>query len=176
MANADIAFGFEATGVMYGLEPWSVDSSNGTALFRNDLVMLESDGNVAPATAGNTSLIGSIVGTTAATTAQKALLAASTAGTILCHTNLNQMYIAQDDGDATTPAQTHIGNNADHIANAGDTNTGISGHEIDISSVGTSAAGIRLLDFLINSEVSVGVNADWLCLINEHFMRATAGV
>lgn len=176
MANADVAFGFEATGIMYGLQPYSVDASNGTAIFRNDIIMMESDGNVAPATAGNTQLIGAVVGNTAATTAQKALVAASTAATILVHDHPNQRYYAQDDGDSGTPAQTNVGNNTDHVAGAGSTTTGLSGHELDASGYGATAAGFRVLDFMLRDDNAVGVNAIQLCEINEHFLKTTSGV
>lgn len=176
MANTDTAKGFDPTGVMYGLGRYQCDAGLGTAIFRNDLMEMEDDGMVRIAEAANTQLVGSIQGTTAATTAQKALVAASTAATLLIADNPDQKYIAQDDGDTDTSAQTYIGMNAELIAGAGSTTTGLSGHEIDIDTKNASAAQIRLLDLLRAPDNAFGANADFVCVINEHFLKTTSGV
>jgi hypothetical protein len=178
MANVDRAYGFEPTGIMYGLQPFTVDAGGGTAIFRNDLIEIETDGAVIPAAAESVNIVGSAQGVTAGniSTAVKALSAASTAGEILVSFNPNQMYWAQDDGDTDTSAQADLGGNANHIAGAGSTATGISAHEIDIDTQTNGAAGIRLLDFVKRDDNTAGANADWMCLINEHTMSKEAGI
>ena len=177
MANVDRAYGFEPTGIMYGLQPFTVDAAGGTAIFRNDLIEIENDGAVIPAAAASVNIVGSAQGVTAGniSTAVKALSAASTAGEILVTFNPNQMYWAQDDASAT-PAQTDIGGSADHVAGAGSTVTGISVHEINITTTDAAADGLRLLDFVKRDDNSIGANADWMCLINEHTMSKEAGI
>ena len=180
MANTDRAYGFEPTGIMYGLQPYEKDVGGAGILYRNDLMEIESDGNVIPAAAASVDIVGSAQGVAAGgtggiSTATKALSATVTATTVLGTWDPNQMYWAQDDASGT-PAQTDIGGSADHIAGGGSTATGISGFEIAISTTDSAADGIRLLDFVRRPDNSIGVNADWMCLINEHTMSKEAGV
>lgn len=167
MANADTPFGFKATGVMYGLQPFDVDSSNSTAIFRGDMIMAEVDGNVAPATAGSTALIGSVAGSTTVSYSAKTLVAATTAGTVLAHWDPDQMYIAQSQtGD--TSAQTALFANADHVAGSGSTVTGLSGHELNIGVQTTTASGgFKLIDHVIRDDNDkTAVNAEYKCVLN----------
>ena len=175
MANVDIANGFNPTGMIYGLGRYALDASTSTASFRNDLMMMISDGNVEPATANQTVTLGSLQGTTSASTAQKALVAASTAATVLISAHPDQRYIAQDDASDTS-AETYIGNNADIVAGSGNTTTGLSGHEIASSDKKSATAQIRLIDIQRRGDNAFGANADWLCRINEHFYATTTGV
>lgn len=181
MANADTPKGFQPTGIMYGLGRYEIDAGTSTAVFRNDLIEADDDdssgddGYAVLAAAGGTMILGSVQGTTSATTAQKALVAASTAATLLVTDHPDQKYIAQDDGDSTTSAQTNVFNNADVVVGAGSTTTGLSGHEIDISDVKTATAQIRLIDIQRRPDNAFGANADWLCRINEHFYGSTTG-
>jgi hypothetical protein len=185
MANTDRAYGFEPTGIMYGLQPFTVDvyqsdgsSTPNTATFRNDLMEIYTRGNAAPAAAGSVNIVGSAQSVTPGniSTAAKALIAASTDSEVLVSFNPNQMYWAQDDGLSDTSAQADLGGNANHIAGSGSTATGISAHEIDIDTQTNGAAGIRLLDFVKRDDNTAGANADWMCLINEHTMSKEAGI
>lgn len=161
MANPDIPIGFRPTAPINPPRPFKVDSSNSTALFVGDVVMQETDGNVAPASAGNTALIGST----------EDYLAASTAGTVMVYDDPNQSFLAQDDGTSTTTAQLHIGSNADHVANAGSTTTLLSGHEIDISDIDPGTGGFNLVQLIANPDYSVGANSIIRVRVMEHLMR-----
>lgn len=169
MANTNRPFGFEPTGFMFGTLPFEVDSSNGTAFFGGDVVVQESDGNVAPAAAGDLYLLGSCQGSTSNSTATKAVLAASTAGTVLVTYHPDQIYITQMT-TGTTQAQTVIGNNADHVAGTGSATTGISGHTLSgTTTAGT--AGFKILRLLDAPDNEAGDSARLLVLCNEHISK-----
>lgn len=178
MANVTTPFGIRAMGIMYGLQPFSVDSSNTPAIFRGDVIMAESDGNVAAATAGNTQLLGAAAGLAPAaiTSYAKSILSASTAGTILVHNDPNQVYVIKHGTGTTAPAQTNLFNNADHVAGTGSTVTGRSGHVLDGATYATTAAGFRILDFVIREDNEVGDGADLVVVIMEHALNTTTGV
>jgi hypothetical protein len=175
MANVDIANGFNPTGMIYGLGRYETGTAIATAIFKNDLLSMLTSGYVRNVVATETVTVGAVMGTTAASTAQKALVPASTAATVLISDDPGQKYIAQDDGDGTALTRAEIGSNCDVIAGAGNTTTGLSGHEIDGSTNGTTGQ-IRLLDIQRRGDNAIGANADWVCRINEHFYATTTGV
>lgn len=167
--NVDNAFGFLPYGPVLRTQPYKKDSSAAVVYF-GDVVMMENDGNIAPATAGNTELLGSAADYSAGSTED---------GSVGVHDHPDQQYIAQDDGSGV-PAQTYVGNNADHVATTGVAALYRSRHEIDLSSVGTSDGGFRLLGFLNRPDNAVG-NGDyviWRCQVNtaEHHLAKQAGV
>ena len=176
MANPAIEKGFQPTGVMYGTMPFSKDADQAVAVYGGDVMSMDDDGNCITATAGLTQLIGSAMGTVNSISyAQKALLPASTAGTVLATWHELQEYTVLL-AAATTPTQTIIGNNADHIATAGDSVAGNSKHRLS-GTTGTGTAGFRILDFLLsptNEEDAASV----ICrvVINEHFLKTTTGI
>jgi hypothetical protein len=76
---------------------------------------------------------------------------------------------------AGSPAQTNIGNCADIVAGTGSTLTGQSGFEIS----GTMAAGTaqcKIIALYDAPENAFGTNAVMEVLINEHLLKATAGI
>ena len=176
MANADTPKGFNPTGIIYGTGRYETGTAVATAVFKSDLIGMLTSGYVRPAVADETVTVGAAVGTTSATTAQKALVAASTAATVLVTDHPDQKYIAQEDGDATVLTRAEVGSNCNFIANAGSTTTGMSGQEIDSSANSVGAAQIRLIDIHRRPDNAFGANADWLCRINEHFYASTSGV
>ena len=156
MANADTPNGFLATPLLRA-RPYSVDSSNGTALFINDIVEMEADGNIAAGTEGDDRLIGSTLD----------YLAVSTAGTVAVADHPQQEFHAQDDASATG-ALDDIFQNCDHAPGAGSTTTLLSGHELKFSTLVQTVASFRILDLVANAENSAGNNAVWRVLLNEH--------
>ena len=157
MPNTDNPNGFRPWGAVLSIKKFEKDSS-AARVFRWDVIEIEADGGVIAAAAGQTAL----VGTAAAGSA------ASTADDLMVYDDPDQKFEAQDDADGATSAQTNAGNMADHLATTGSTTTGISAHEIDISSAGTSAAGFLLLDLVNRPGNAWGVNADIVVNINEH--------
>ena len=172
MANTDRPAGFAPFGPLLRQRAYSVDSSNGTAIFINDVVMAESDGNIAPAAVASEKKLGSAINYVAASTAT------TSAAPAMVSDHPDQEYIAQDDGD-TTPAQTDLFNSVDHVIGAGSTTTLLSGHELGLGSLSTSNGGFVLLDHIRREDNNAGaVNADWRCALNtgEGILNVAAGV
>lgn len=186
MANADRPRGLVPVGTLDGSpycsnnKTFPVDSSNGTAIFVGDIIMAETDGNVAPASAGNTQIIGVCTGIkvdrAVAATEHPGYLPASTAGNVRVETGPNVIYQIQEDSDTSTLAATDRWANANHIAGAGSTTTGVSAHELDSDTSTSGAAGLRILQLVQRADNAIGANADWLVVINEHAFKTTSGV
>lgn len=163
--------------------PYSVDSSNATAIFVGDFMIREADGNVAPYTGtGGGNLIGVCVaaGTDAQTyatpdTLSRRYLAAATAGTVLIADDPDIVFEIQEDDAGTALAATDAGANADVLATAGSTTTGQSAHEIDRSTINTTAAQLRLIRLVPREDNAIGDFAKWEVMINEHSYRSTTG-
>ena len=176
-ANADTPHGFNATGVMYGLNAYPVDASNDLAVFKGDMMSLEGDGSVSENTGSLAHNVGAAEAATTVSSAVKALNAATTANNILVHYHPAQMYYAQVDASGA-PAQADVGANMDiAVTHAGSTTTGLSGMELDHSSVNTTAALVMRIHGLLNrSDNLIGDHAELNCSVNEHFMETNAGV
>src|SRR3990167_4110691 len=114
-----------------------------------------------------TSMLGAVEGAVTVDYAAKSLLAASTAGTLLANWWPDQVYIAQaQTGD--TSAETARFANVDHVAGAGSTVTGLSGHELNLGVQTTTASGgFKLLDHLQREDNDVtAANSKWKCVLN----------
>lgn len=154
---------------------YPVDSSNGTAVFVGDFITLEDDGNVAPATAG-TSLLGVCVGVvptrTVTATEHPGYLPASTAGNILVCVGPDVIYEIEEDGVGGAMVATNVGSVGDHVAGAGSTTTGRSGHTLDSSDViakdaSPGSAGLLVVKLVDRPDNAVGTSAKWEVRINE---------
>lgn len=182
MANSNSLVGFKPVGSMGGCyegyvraEP--VDSSNATAIFPGDLIIREADGNVAPAAAGDTQIIGVCVGIVPdKDNLIRKYLAATTAGTIFVNEDPNVILEVQEDAVGGALALTAIGTNTDHVAGAGSTTAGTSGHTLDSSGIGSVTAGLRIIGLVNRPDNEVGTYAKWLVMINEHAYKTTTGV
>lgn len=164
--------------------PYSVDSSNGTAIGVGDFMIREADGNVAPYTGtGGGDLLGVCisVGPNATLYADPGNLSrrhlpASTAGTVLIADSPDIVFEVQEDAAGTALVAADAGANADVSAAAPNTTTGNSNHEILRASIVTSTAQLRLLRLVPREDNAHGDWAKWEVLINEHVYKATAGV
>lgn len=182
MANTNALVGFRPVGSMSGSweahvrhEP--VDSSNATAIFPGDVIIREADGNVAPAPAGSTQILGVCVGIVPdKDNLSRKHLPASTAGTVLVCEDPYVILEVQEDAIGGALALTAIGTNADHVAGAGSTVTGISGHTLDSSDIVTTSQGFRIIGLVNRPDNEVGTYAKWLVMINEHAYKTTTGV
>lgn len=179
MANPDTPNGFAATGHMKDLQPFDRDSAEATAIFRGDMINAMADGNVQAAAAGATSLLGAVAGGTTVDYGAKSLLAASVAGVILVHWDPDQMYICQAQ-TADTSAQTALFANVDHVAGAGSTVTGLSGHELNLGTqTTTNGGGFKLIDHLMREDNDLTAeNAKYKCVLNtgEALLRLITGL
>lgn len=190
MANTDRPSGARPVRYLGGApyngacNPYAVDSSNATAIFVGDFIIREADGNVAPYTGssgGNLLGVCVAVGTNATTymdpdNPSRRYLPASTAGTVLVADSPDIVFEVQEDDGGTALVAGDAGANCDVLATAGSTSTGQSAHEIDRSTVVTSAAQLRLLRLVDRSDNAHGDFAKWEVLINEHVYRSTSGV
>tara|TARA_R110000787_G_C13180570_1_gene421814 strand:- start:57 stop:599 length:543 start_codon:yes stop_codon:yes gene_type:complete len=180
MANADTPHGFNATGVMYGLNQYAINTT-ASGIFKGDLVTMLATGLVEVNTGSLTHNVGAAESVATISTAAKSLIPASTAGTLLCHYHPSQHYIAQDDGQAVG-VQSTIGNNCDITAGTGSATTGTSAHELDASNfatanTATAALVCRINGLLQKPDNAFGANAEWVVSINEHYTSAgTAGI
>lgn len=164
MANPDIAFGFVATPLLRA-RPYSVGVTNASIIYINDVVALETTGNMVTAAAASTLIIGSSLGYTDVSTAVDLPVADARA----------QEFHAQDDAGGT-PAQAAIGLIADHVAGAGSTYTRLSGHEVNGGTQAATIGGFQLLDFVDNPEYTVGDNAIWRVIGVETMWNTTTGI
>lgn len=168
------------------LRQFAVDASNGTAIFRGDLIAIEDDGNVAPAAAGSTAIIGVCVGpvVTRATAATEhpGYLPASTAGNILVLVGRDVLYEIQEDSVGGAMVATNVGSVGDHVAGAGSTTTGRSAHVLDSSDViakdaSPGAAGLYVFGLVNRADNEIGNYARWLVKLNEiAFADGTSGL
>ena len=164
MANPDRPNGFRASPLGHVSVYEGADDAS--AMYSGDLCILEATGEVDIATNTSTANVGVAV----------SYLAAAAGTGIRIADDVDQRYVAQDDGAGITAAQTHVGNNCDIVATAGDATLLQSRQEIDISTVGTGSAQLRLLEILAHTEYSIGANSLWKCVMNEHNFNNTTGV
>lgn len=166
MANEDVPKGFSPYGLVYPPYPYR-KASGAVAVYRGDLLIRVNDGTVTLATAGSTILCG----------ASRDYYASGSAYTsVMVYDDVDQKFTGQDDGDSATPAVTTLGLNADHVQGTGSAVTFLSGHEIDISTATTATAGLRLLEFVRRDDNDpTDDNAEWVVLINEHWLNAATG-
>lgn len=166
MPNPNTPFGFIPTGPIVRVRPYDKDAS-ASVVYMGDVVMNEGDGSIAPASAGNTQLIGAALSFSAGSTADTAVKVADSP---------DQDFLTTDDGDTTTLAQTHVGSNADHIAGTGNASLMRSAHQIDISRITTVTEGFRLLQIVRNPAYAIGANSILRVNVNEHALKTTTGI
>ena len=205
MANADTPFGLRAVGHPLGLSnaritAYAVASDYGTALFPGDPVIKTSTANtaevsapgvgvmpagsmseVAKATAGTTNKItGVIVGCAADPDALgRRYIPANTGGIVFVNNDPLTEYEIQADG-AIAAAQVGL-NGVLIYTNAGDTNTGQSGAELDSGTTTAPATTVgfqmSILSVVPRADNEVGANATCRVRINQHTeTNASTGV
>lgn len=103
---------------------------------------------------------------------------ASTAGYCLVVDDPNVVFEVQEDSDTNNIDADMVGLNIDLIIGSGNTNTGLSGVELDSSTSGAGAdVQCRILGLVNREDNALGANAKWKVLINEHELKAAvAGV
>jgi hypothetical protein len=191
MANTDRPKGAVLVGTLSGggsvsgrMRKRPVDSSNATAIFPGDFVILEDDGNVAPytGTGGGVLLgvcMGVVVDRTVAETEHPGYLPATTAGNILVAEGTDLLFEVQDDGGAT-PTAAIIGSHIDVAATAGSTTTGSSAHELLMSSLtdaSPGAAQLKIVDYVhADDNDPTAVNAKWIVSILSNVFTDTTGL
>ena len=183
MANVDSPFGFVPSRHMSGspirTNKYTITSGLAENIFNGDLVILTTDGVITPHTATEVNNLGVFAGVsyTASDGSYKfsEYWPSGTTGTNIIAYVYDDPYIVykvQSDG---SPAQTDLGACADVVAGTGSTTTGQSAFELN-SSMGTGTATCKLIGLYESPENAFGANAVVEVLINEHILKATAGI
>ena len=188
MANKDAAFGLRAIGKVgqnrdnQGLSEYSIAAS-ATAIYQGDPVEMLATGTIGVAAAGDTLLLGPLTGvfytdaSTSKPTWANHLNASNTATDIVGFVSDDpyERFEVQADG-ATAAAD--VGLNADIVYAAGSSPDYVSKVELDTSDQKTGTAQLRIMgiskDPLNNTAGSANVNL--VVMINEHFLKGTAGI
>lgn len=189
MPNSNAPFGFRPirhlTGGAIRASKRRIASGYATAIYSGDPVKLAADGTIQRAAAGDR-LLGIFGGASWIDTdgtvqfspywpASRATLN-SVAAEAMVYDDPNLVFEVQSGG---TPALTDVGLLADHVAGTGSAATGRSGDYLN-SSMATSAAGFRVLDFTADPKNEVGQYARLEVQIFEHELaehgQATPGV
>ena len=188
MANQDAAFGLKAIGKVgqnrdnQGLSEYSIAAS-ATAIYQGDPVEMLATGTIGVAAAGDTLLLGPLTGvfytdaSTSKPTWANHLNASNTATDIVGFVSDDpyERFEVQADG-ATAAAD--VGLNADIVYAAGSSPDYVSKVELDTSDQKTGTAQLRIMgiskDPLNNTAGSANVNL--VVMINEHFLKGTAGI
>ena len=200
-ASIDAAFGFQPYGNVLRSNLYAVNTAPTIYIMHNDIVVhggtgvstpigylpIIEDGSVPDS---DTHILGSVLAVFDENMMPAKYIAPATAGNgtiagyVLVADHPDQLFIAQEDGEANAIDLAEMGNNIDLIANTlceGDTDTGLSTMELDSSSAATTAAlQFRLIKPHEDDTPADDTNhyARWIVAVNEHFFNSTdsAGV
>ena len=191
MANADSIFGCRWIGHLYGasmsgsVRPYTVPATDATALYVGDIVKTngtssaDKQGVIRPeaiqAAAGDTP-VGFVVGFNADPSYLNQIYrTASTLRTIYVCDDPYAIFEIQSDTSAALAAG-DIGLNADAVVGTASTVTGLSGMELDHSTVATTnTLVLRILGLSPRADNELGINAKALCMFNLHRYKSTTG-
>jgi hypothetical protein len=198
MANANTPFGLQPYAYSWGapyngaVRTYYVPVGNGTALYLGDPVVIitaNSDGNGVQtceiATAGTSNVITGVfmgISNNAGQTtipllqSQTPYLAASQAAYIYVADDPNLLFKIQEDSVGGALVSGASGRNASLVAGSGSTVTGLSGWQLDSSTINTTALQMRIVQLLQEADNAVGVNAKWLVKANLSSWNTTTGI
>jgi len=188
MANKDAAFGLKAIGKVgqnrdnQGLSEYSIAAS-ATAIYQGDPVEMLATGTIGVAAAGDTLLLGPLTGvfytdaSTSKPTWANHLNASNTATDIVGFVSDDpyERFEVQADG-ATAAAD--VGLNADIVYAAGSSPDYVSKVELDTSDQKTGTAQLRIMGISKDpsNDTAGSANVNLVVMINEHFLKGTAGI
>lgn len=187
MANVNMAFGLKPVAPKGGViqtNEYYVTSSDGTALFIGDPVIIEGGGDangkstVIRATGATAARItGVVVGFRPdSNIVANGYRAANTAAYVLVCDDPEQVYEVQDDSAGGNLAAADVGLNANLIAAAGNTATKRSGFLLDTSTKATTATHqCRILGFVQRPDVEIGAYTKVLVRLNTPTETGAAG-
>jgi hypothetical protein len=188
MANKDAAFGLKAIGKVgqnrdnQGLSEYSIAAS-ATAIYQGDPVEMLATGTIGVAAAGDTLLLGPLTGvfytdaSTSKPTWANHLNASNTATDIVGFVSDDpyERFEVQADG-ATAAAD--VGLNADIVYAAGSSPDYVSKVELDTSDQKSGTAQLRIMGISKDpsNNTAGSANVNLVVMINEHFLKGTAGI
>jgi hypothetical protein len=181
MANANTPYGLRpvrhARGGVIQTNPYTIASAYNTSIFTGDVVQGVADGSIAQAEAGNVDNLGVFAGCRYKDAAGKMVYSpywpANTVATEI------EAYIYDDpdiifaiQSDATGAAAADIHNGADWEVVAGNTTSGRSNWNLDVSAgLGTTGKSLRILRIINDGENAAGAYSDVEVIFNEHVMK-----
>ena len=171
MANVDFPRGFVPLYHLTGGEIRTKDRvlTTGQTVYAGDLLKAVAGGTVQAAGAGDGVIV---IGVAAGYVDDSASAGGKT---VPVYQDPKIVFSVQAD-TGTAPASIDIFATADHVAGAGNATTGISGHELDASNIGTGAQ-LKILDRINRGDNAWGEHVDLEVVINEHILSAAvAGV
>jgi hypothetical protein len=183
MANVNAAFGLVPIRHMSGNAPrankYTITSGLAENIFTGDLCILTADGVITPHTATETNNIGVFAGVSYTASDGSYVYSeywpsGTTATEIIAYV-YDDPYIVYKIQSAGTPAQTSIGECADVVAGAGSTTTGRSGFSLN-GTMSNGTATCKILALHETPDNSMAQYAVLEVLINEHVLKATAGI
>lgn len=195
MANSDNPTGltpryFEDGSPYAGQVEWYyVPSTDGTAIYLGDTVKLaggaDSEGvpSVTKASSGD-AVVGVMVAVSAIEGADSSgrdsevYRPASQERYVQVAVDPDILYEVQEDSDTSTLAAADVGLNAEIIDGGGDSNTGLSGIELDSSSAATTAGhDLQIRRLVRRPDNEIGDNAKWLVKLNNHqYANGSTGI
>ena len=193
MANKDAAFGFRPIGKVgqnkdnQGLSEYNI-AANSSAIYQNDTVQFLATGYVGVADTTTAVLLGSLNGVFYTDTADQKPrwanhLAASNAATDIVGFVSDDPYERFEVQSSTTLAIADIGLNADIVYAAGASPNFVSKVEVNTGAMVSTTAQFRVVGVakdIENSEKSnvttYAANVNVVGIINEHFLKQTAGI
>lgn len=185
MANPDAPKGLQIWGPLLRERLYGVEATLAVALYHGHMVITESTavaskfGNYTVVISRATGGLSEVVGAVTALfdyNMDPVLYLAATAGDstmtgyAMVADHPEQEFVVQEDGDGGVCTIGDAGQNADMIAtSAGNAGTGLSGWEMDSSTVATtSTRAIQLLNPVPDQDPSL-IHCDWIVRINSHF-------
>ncbi len=193
MANKDAAFGLRPIGKVgqnkdnQGLSEYNIAASS-SAIYQNDPVQFLATGYIGVADTTTAVLLGSLNGVFYTDTADEKPrwanhLAASNAATDIVGFVSDDPYERFEVQSSTTLAIADIGLNADIVYAAGASPNFVSKVEVDTGTMVSTTAQFRVVGVakdIENSEKSnattYAANVNVVGIINEHFLKQTAGI
>jgi len=193
MANKDAAFGFRPIGKVgqnkdnQGLSEYNI-AANSSAIYQNDPVQFLATGYVGVADTTTAVLLGSLNGVFYTDSADQKPkwanhLAASNAATDIVGFVSDDPYERFEVQSSTTLAIADIGLNADIVYAAGASPNFVSKVEVNTGTMVSTTAQFRVVGVakdIENSEKSnattYAANVNVVGIINEHFLKQTAGI
>jgi hypothetical protein len=171
MANRDNPHGLaplgrNLSGGCLSVQEYTKDASAGTAIFINDAVSIETDGNLIA------------TGTPGSLWYQGVALNGGPALTLSTHLVIDDptaIFEAQDNADVDGFAAADRGELLNLELNAGNALSGISGHEIDESAIDEDVQkDVKLLRLLEMPGNDYGSHGRWEIMFNRHFLTPGA--
>lgn len=144
--------------------------TTGVTIFKGDVLKIVAGGTVEPAAAD--------IGATAIGVAAGHVDDSASAGgkKVLVYADPNIIFGAQMDDAGTASTAADVGATANHLVTAGSSVTKMSGHELDMSDIGTGAQ-LKIIGLIPEPGNDWGANCDVAVIFNEHFFKAAvAGV